>query len=181
MAGPERVRASGRGYERPTGRTGPRGDGRQSTPTAISFDPYALTPHARELLDRRVMLAPVVVVWRYRVANPAAFRDWIGMKEILLSQARMSKDTEVAGVRYGGTYRVADSAGGATFTTLWGYTSEAAMNAMHKLATDSATSATLVQLELIDFIKGLKAFVTEAGDAHFAQETLIAAAVTQDP
>jgi hypothetical protein len=53
------------------------------------------------------------------------------------------------------------------------------MNAMHRLCSDGSASATLVQLELIDFVKGLRKFVAEAGEQHFAQEVLVSAAAGQ--
>jgi hypothetical protein len=103
----------------------------------------------------------------------------LGTREILLSENRMAGDPELKGVRYGGTYRLADAAsdaGAVVYKTIWGYTSEAAMNTMHRLCSDDSVSAGLVQLELIDFVKGLKRFIAEAGDEHFSLEVLISAA-----
>lgn len=99
------------------------------------------------------------------------------MREILLGEARMSQDPELQGLRYGGTYRVAGAPGKASqYKTLWGFDSEAVSQHMHRLCSDAALSPTLIQLELIDFVNGLKKFVAEAGDAHFGQEVLTAAA-----
>jgi hypothetical protein len=50
---------------------------------------------------------------------------------------------------------------------------------MHRLCSDGSASATLVQLELIDFVKGLKGFIAETGDRHFTQEVLVSAAAGQ--
>lgn len=146
------------------------------TGLSVPFNPYMLGAHAEELLRKRIMISPVLVAWRYRVASAELFADWLSTREILLSEARLSGDAELKGVRYGGTYRVAGSgAPGAAYQTLWGYTSEAAMNAMNRLCRDDCASASLVELEMIDFVKGLKRFAAEGGEAHFAQEVLIGA------
>lgn len=149
------------------------------TGLSVPFNPYMLGAHAEELLKKRVMISPVVVAWRYRVASPEDFTGWLATREILLSESRMSGDVELKGVRYGGTYRVAGDANGAEFKTIWGYTSEAAMHTMHRLCSDGSVTATLVQLELIDFVKGLKRFIGEAGDEHFSEEVMISAAAGQ--
>ena len=53
------------------------------------------------------------------------------------------------------------------------------MHTMHRLCSDDSVTATLVQLELIDFVKGLKRFIAEAGDEHFSEEVMISAAAGQ--
>ena len=151
------------------------------TAATVPFNPYMLGAHAEDLLKKRVMISPVLVVWRYRIVSDEKFSGWLSMREILLSESRISGDGELKGVRYGGTYRIAAEADGkgSLYKTVWGYTSESAMNAMHRLCSDGSATATLVQLELIDFVKGLKAFIAEAGDRHFAQEVLVSAAAGQ--
>jgi hypothetical protein len=147
------------------------------TGVSVQFNPYMLGANAEELLKKRIMISPVVVVWQYRVADEEEFKAWLATREILLSESRISGDAELKGVRYGGTYRVAsDKAGTATYTTVWGYASEAAMDTMHRLCSDGSVSATLVQLELIEFVKGLKKLIAQAGEKHFTQEVLISAA-----
>jgi hypothetical protein len=148
------------------------------TSMSVPFNPYMLGAHAEELLKRRVMISPVLAVWHYQVKSNEAFAAWLATREILMSQGRLGGDAEVRGVRYGGTYRVgADRGGiGGTYKTVWGYTSESSMHAMQKLCSDSSVSATIVQLELIDFVKGMRRFITEAGEKHFAEEILISAA-----
>lgn len=146
------------------------------TGTSVPFNPYMLGAHAEELLKRRVMMAPVLVEWQFRVANEAAFKGWLRTKEILLSESRMGGDDEIKGVRYGGTYKVSSENGAAVYKAIWGYTNEVAMAAMHRLCSDDSASATLVQLELIDFVKGLKGFIAEGGDTHFSQSVLVSAA-----
>jgi hypothetical protein len=148
------------------------------TSMSVPFNPYMLGAHAEELLKRRIMISPVLAVWRYQVKSNEAFGAWLATREILMSEGRLAGDAEIRGVRYGGTYRVgADRSGlGGTYKTVWGYTSESSMHAMQKLCSDSSVSATIVQLELIDFVKGLKKFIAEAGDQHFAEEILISAA-----
>ncbi len=138
-----------------------------------------LGTHAEELLKRRVIISPVVVAWRYKIATPEDFTSWLSTREILLSESRMSGDVELKGVRYGGTYRVAGEKNSASFKTIWGYTSEAAMHAMNRLCSDDSVSATLVQLELIEFVKGLRRFIAEAGTEHFSEEIMISAAAGQ--
>lgn len=146
------------------------------TGLSVPFNPYMLGAHAEELLRKRIMISPVLVAWRYRVASAEVFADWLATREILLSESRLSGDAGLKGVRYGGTYRVAGSDGpGAAYQTLWGYTNEAAMNAMDRLSRDDCASASLVELEVIDFVKGLKRFAAEGGEAHFSQEVLIGA------
>lgn len=149
------------------------------TGMSVPFSPYMLGTHAEELLKKRVMISPVVVAWRYKIATPEDFTSWLSTREILLSESRMSGDVELKGVRYGGTYRVAGEKNSASFKTIWGYTSEAAMHAMNRLCSDESVSATLVQLELIEFVKGLRRFIAEAGTEHFSEEIMISAAAGQ--
>ncbi|HXF53725.1 MAG TPA: hypothetical protein VNK52_06330 [Hyphomicrobiaceae bacterium] len=148
------------------------------TAATVPFNPYMLSAYAEDLLKRRVMISPVLVVWRYRIANDEKFASWLATQEILLSESRISGDGELKGVRYGGTYRIASGTAGqgSRFKTVWGYMSEAAMNAMHRLCSEGSATATIVQLELIEFVKGIRSFIAQAGEKHFAQEVLIAAA-----
>jgi hypothetical protein len=149
------------------------------TGLSVAFNPYMLGAHAEELLKKRIMISPVVVVWQYTVADEAGFKGWLATREILLSESRMAGDPGLKGVRYGGTYRIAggDDAA-ARFKTIWGYTSEAAMSTMHRLCSDDCASASLIQLELIDFVRGLKGFIVDGG-SDFTQETMISASAGQ--
>ena len=148
------------------------------TSLSVPFNPYMLGAHAEELLKRRIMISPVLSVWQYQVKSHEAFSAWLATREILMSEGRLGGDAEVKGVRYGGTYRVgADKSGaGGTYKTVWGYTSENSMLSMQRLCSDTSVTATIVQLELIDFVKGMKKFIAEAGDTNFAEEILISAA-----
>ena len=148
------------------------------TSMSVPFNPYMLGAHAEELLKRRIIISPVLSVWQYQVKSHEAFSAWLATREILMSEGRLGGDAEVKGVRYGGTYRVgADKSGaGGTYKTVWGYTSENSMLSMQRLCSDTSVTATIVQLELIDFVKGMKKFITEAGDTNFAEEILISAA-----
>ncbi len=148
------------------------------TSMSVPFNPYMLGAHAEELLKRRIMISPVLSVWQFKVKSNEAFAAWLSTREILMSEGRLAGDAEVRGVRYGGTYRVgADRSGiGGAYKTVWGYTSESAMLTMQKLCSDSSVTATIVQLDLIDFVKGMKKFIAEAGDQHFSEEILISAA-----
>jgi hypothetical protein len=165
--------------------------------TTLATDPYDLTPYAQELVSRRVMLAPVLVIWQYNVASRKRFTGWLGTREILMSESRLGIDAVLRDVRYCGTYRVgvgptATGAGspddgqhfgqdrsldmGGTYRTMWGYTTEAAMHHMQRLATNPNGPTTIVQNDFIEFIATIKRYVAEAGDNHFSQDVLIGAA-----
>lgn len=148
------------------------------TSMSVPFNPYMLGAHAEELLKRRIMISPVLSIWQFKVKNAEAFSAWLSTREILLSEGRLGGDAEIHGVRYGGTYRIGSDRGNetATFKTVWGYTSESSMLAMQRLCSDSSVSATIVQLDLIDFVKGLRKFMHEAGATSFKEEILISAA-----
>ncbi len=148
------------------------------TSLSVPFNPYMLGAHAEELLKRRIMISPVLSVWQYQVKSHEAFSAWLATREILMSEGRLGGDAEVKGVRYGGTYRVGvdKSGAGGTYKTVWGYTSESSMLSMQRLCSDTSVTATIVQLELVDFVKGMKKFIAEAGDTNFAEEILISAA-----
>lgn len=151
-------------------------DGHRRADTTVAGDPFAIGPTGHHLMMRHVLLAPVVVAWRYRVANPTTFRNWLSTREILFNTERMALDPQSTGIRYGGTYRVAGVDDAATYKTLWGFADQASMNLQQRLATDATVRPTIVQLELIEFMAGLKRFIAEAGDAYFSQEVLTAAA-----
>jgi hypothetical protein len=150
--------------------------------TVLPVDPFRLTGYAQELLDRRVMLAPVVVAWQYNVASHKRFTGWLGTREILLSDSRLGIDSELRDVRYCGTYRVGAGLSddgrdlGGVYRTFWGYTTEASMHTVQRLATSPNGPTTIVQNDLIEFIATLKRFVAEAGDHHFSQDVLMGAA-----
>jgi hypothetical protein len=141
------------------------------TSMSVPFNPYMMGAHAEELLKKRIMISPVLAVWQYKIADSEAFTTWLSTREILMSEGRLSGDAEIKGVRYGGTYRVGAERGGAggSYKTIWGYTSESAMHAMQRLCSDSSVSATIVQLDLIDFVKGMKGFIAAAGQAHVSE------------
>ena len=150
--------------------------------TVLPIDPFHLSPYALELVARRVMLAPVVVTWQYNVASHKRFTGWLGTREILMSDSRLGIDTDLRDVRYCGTYRLGAGTAddgrdlGGTYRTMWGYTTEAAMHHVQRLATNPNGPTTIVQNDLIDFIASIKRFVAEAGDQHFTQEVLMGAA-----
>jgi hypothetical protein len=150
--------------------------------TDIAADPFRMTAYASELVGRRVMLAPVLVTWQYNVASHKRFLGWLGTREILMSDVRLGADAVVQDVRYCGTYRVGSGASedgrdlGGTYRTIWGYTSEDAMHAMHRLASGPKDPTTIIQNDLIEFVTTIKKFVAEAGDKHFSQEVLFGGA-----
>jgi hypothetical protein len=150
--------------------------------TLLAADPFHLTPYAQELVARRVMLAPVLVTWQYNVASHQRFAGWLGTREILMCDVRLGVDAELRDVRYCGTYRTGSGAAedgrdtGGTYRTMWGYTTESAMHAVQRLATNPNGPTTIIQNDLIDFISTIKRFVAEAGDQHFSQDVLMGAA-----
>jgi hypothetical protein len=150
--------------------------------TVLPTDPFSLTPYARELVTRRVMLAPVLVTWQYNVASHKRFTGWLGTREILMCDVRLGADAELCHVRYCGTYRVGSGTSGdgrdlgGTYRTMWGYTTEAAMLTVQRLATNPNGPTTIIQNDLIEFIATVKRYVAEAGDQHFSQEVMMGAA-----
>jgi PII-like signaling protein len=150
--------------------------------TELPADPFHLTPYAQELVARRVMLAPVLVTWQYNVASRKRFAGWLGTREILMCDVRLGADSELRDVRYCGTYRTGTGVAedgrdaGGTYRTMWGYTTEAAMHTVQRLAINPNGPTTIIQNDLIDFIATIKRFVAEAGDRHFSQEVLMGAA-----
>jgi hypothetical protein len=150
--------------------------------TDLPNDPFNLAPYARELVSRRVMLAPVLVTWQYNIASHKRFIGWLGTREILMSDVRLGADSVLRDVRYCGTYRVGAGLSddgrdlGGTYRTMWGYTTEAAMHAVQRLATNPNGPTTIIQNDLIEFIATIKRYVAEAGDQHFSQEVLVGAA-----
>jgi hypothetical protein len=140
--------------------------------TDLPYDPFTLDNHAQALLERGVMLAPLIVRWQYRIKRIDAFRAWLAMKEIVLAERRMSLDPRIGAVRYLGTYQTV-SAAGSTWQTMWGYRTADAMSTMHELCTAPVPSTTIIQMELLDFVRGLKGFLAEAGSEHFQQDVLI--------
>jgi hypothetical protein len=150
--------------------------------TDLPNDPFYLTPYAQELLSRRVMLAPLLVTWQYNISSHKRFTGWLGTREILMSDVRLGADTVLRDVRYCGTYRVGTGLSddgrdlGGSYRTMWGYTTEAAMHAVQRLATNPNGPTTIIQNDLIEFIATIKRYVAEAGDQHFSQEVLVGAA-----
>jgi hypothetical protein len=159
--------------------------------TELPVDPFAMTPYAQALVTRRVLLAPVVVTWQYKVASHKRFTGWLGTREILMCESRLGIDADLRDVRYGGTYRVSgvdstdhgamDNGGmdqGGMYRTVWGYTTEAAMHTLQRLASEPTEPTTIVQRDLMEFISTIKRFVAEAGDVHFSQDVMLAGAAT---
>ncbi len=165
-----------RGREMPPSHVGDA-DGHRTSDTSVPGDPFAMGPTGHHLVMRHVLLAPVIVSWRYRVANTTQFRNWLSTREILFNTDRMALDPETTGIRYGGTFRCAGIEEAAVFKTFWGFLSEADMQLQQRLATDASVRPTIVQLELIEFMAGLKRFIGEAGTEHFTQDVLTAVAV----
>ncbi|HUS97475.1 MAG TPA: hypothetical protein VMX97_12110, partial [Hyphomicrobiaceae bacterium] len=80
--------------------------GQTSERQSVELDgnPFALTAHAKVLLDRGDMIAPLVVSWNYTVRDARTYSGWLATKDILLTRARLGSDQRLLGVTYGGTY-----------------------------------------------------------------------------
>lgn len=152
--------------------------GAAQPPTELSFDPFTVDPAASALMDRRVLPAPLVVVWDYRVARPAAFRDWLSTREIVLSEARLADDPTVADVRYLGTWRQLGT--GAGWQTLWGYRTRAAMEELYRVCARPRPPLTIIQNDLADFVEGISRFLLEAGPQYFTQRVMVAAVINRE-
>jgi len=150
--------------------------------TELGNDPFAVSPHTFAMLDARAMLAPLVMVWDYRVPDAQAFAGWLMSKDILLKEARLSDDPKLSGIKYGGTYRIVppDNGESAQFRTHWGFTDHSAMEAMHALCGGIYDTATIAQIDLMEFVHGVKSHVAAAGDKHFAQQILVASSVAAE-
>ena len=108
------------------------------SPVDLPCNPFRPVGFAQALMERGVMLAPLLVEWNYQVVAAKPFAQWLKTKDIILSDARLSLNEETVGAHYSGTYieqSPANSADGAeapaltpvAAQTLWGFTSEAAM------------------------------------------------------
>jgi hypothetical protein len=151
-------------------------------PAELGNDPFAAAPHTAAMQDAGIIHAPLVVLWNYKVADARIFAGWLSTKDILLKPARLAKDPRLSGVKYGGTYHVAtaDNANGAHFRTHWGYDGEDAMHAMHALCSGDYERATIAQIDLMEFVQGVRRFVEAAGDENFEQEVLVASSASGD-
>ena len=144
----------------------------------LPCDPFVWTPHLAALFDRQVMIAPLVVLWRYRVDEPERFCDWLATRDIVLNDRRIGQDAKLAGVRYCGTYISGSSIGPdmADCTTVWGYATREAMLAMHDLCANRFATRTIVQSDLFEFVIGLQGFLSHGDEDGFVQEVLVSAA-----
>lgn len=150
------------------------------TATELETNPFAFSPHTAAMIEAQVTLAPLVMVWDYQVADARSYAGWLATKDILVKSARLGTDPRLAGVRYGGTYRIAsqdNEDGVASFRTHWGFTDEASMQAMHALCSGDHDTATIAQIDLMEFVAGVKAHVAAAGDESFVQQVLVASSV----
>ena len=149
------------------------------TSTTLTFDPFIWTPHTNAMFDRHIMLAPLIVIWRYPIGDLDRFCGWLSTTDIILNDDRLSHDERLAGIRYLGTYvnGERDIEGQSECHTLWGFATEAAMTAMHELCIGRFESKTIVQIDLYDFVGGLKTFLSTDGDGQIKQQVLTSAAV----
>ena len=154
----------------------------------LPCNPFRSVGFAQALMARGVMLAPLLVVWNYKVVAAKPFAQWLKTKDIILSDARLSFNEDTVGAHYFGTYveqTPANRADGAealalslvAAQTFWGFTSEAAMNHTFNLCRGRIDRVSIVENDLRDFVIGLKAHINQAGQAHFSQTVLLAPAV----
>lgn len=149
--------------------------------TELAHDPFGLSPHGQAMRDADVMLAPLTMVWDYRVPDAATFASWLATKEILLKPARLASDPRLSGMRYAGSYRVAsDLDEKPRFRTIWGFTEQGAIDSMQALCGGTYEMATITQIDLIEFVEGIKRAVAAAGDEHFSQDVLVATPALAD-
>ncbi len=155
----------------------------------VPCNPFRPIGFADALIERGVMLAPLLVVWNYRIAAARSFAKWLKTQDIILSDARLSLNEDTVGAHYFGTYIAqqppvnrGDGAGLSSSTpvaaqTLWGFSSEAAMLHMFDLCRGRIDRVSIVENDLRDFVLGLKAHINQAGQAHFSQTVLLAPVV----
>lgn len=150
------------------------------TGLSAAFRPYMLGPLTDAQRQQHAMTAPVVIIWRYVVDCPETFDEWLATREILLNEQRMIGDATLKSIRYGGTYRRGTFARqGTSYKTIWAFADKDAMTTMQRLCGHGAGSVTLVQRDLIDFVRGLTSFVADG--QGLAEEVLIAGAPMGKP
>ena len=160
--------------------------------TAIdaSRAPFGPTLLGAALKERGVVLAPVLVVWHYRVVAANPFARWLRTKDIILSGARLGLRSETADTHYFGTYflqpplptaavpgqRATSAIAPMMVQTFWGFSSEAAMEHMFDLCRGRIDRVSIVENDLYDFVSGLREHMDQAGQSHFSQAVLLAPA-----
>ncbi len=156
----------------------------------VSSDPFRPIGLAQSLKERGVMLAPVLVVWHYKVMAAKPFARWLRTKDILLSGARLSLQPETAETHYLGTYILQGTPPTATsdnlaasdralvaVQTLWGFSSKLAMTHLFDLCRDRIERVSIVENDICDFVSGLRQYINQAGKSHFSQSVLLASVV----
>jgi len=152
---------------------------------AVSRNPFDVDIHSAALMQRGVLLAPLLIQWRYKVTAARPFAKWLKTKELLLSDARLGINEQTAGVHYFGTYIVEPEQAGAEHhqtleavdcQTVWGFAEEEAMEHMFDLCRGKVERVSIVENDLCDIVMGLKNFIRETGSSHFSQTVLVAPA-----
>lgn len=163
----------------------------ESPAIEVSYDPFRPIGLAQALRERGVMLAPVLVVWHYKVVAAKPFARWLRTKDILLSGARLSLQPDTAETHYFGTYILqgtppmaansdnlaASDSALVSVQTLWGFSSELAMTHMFDLCGGRVERVSIVENDLRDFVSGLREHINQAGKSHFSQSVLLASVV----
>jgi hypothetical protein len=161
------------------------GTARTAGTIEVGSNPFASDPYGAALIERGVLLAPLLVQWSYKVASARPFAKWLKTKELLMSDARLGIDDQTLGVHYFGTYieqpahtetEHDQAAGTVNCQTLWGFSDEDAMNHMFELCRGTVERVSIVESDLRDFVTGLKTYIQETGSSHFSQNVLLAPA-----
>ena len=147
-------------------------------PRELGSDPFLWTPHLAGLFDRQIMIAPLVMLWKYQIRDLTRFCDWLAARDIVLNDQRLGRDARLAGIRYCGTYVSGSSIGSgrAQCTTIWGYATREAMMAMEELCANRFATKTIVQSDLFEFVVGLREFLADHRDGGIVQEILVSSA-----
>jgi hypothetical protein len=154
----------------------------------IASNPFRGNQMSQALIERRVMLAPLLVQWNYHVSAVKPFAKWLRTRELILSDARLAINDDTAGAHYFGTYiaqthhqttsdAASDNVGQETACqTLWGFSNEGAMTHMFDLCRGKIERISIVETDLRDFVTGLKAHIRTAGVQHFSQSVFVSPA-----
>jgi len=152
---------------------------------------FRYEPHIAAMMKHDIVLAPLVLHWRYRVLDAKRFQDWLVTRDIIFNSNRLDIDCDLAGMRYGGTYffssistpcdksisldRCSTPLKGVTCLTVWGFRSQKAINFMNGLYSSHISECSIVQNDLLNFIRELKTFIKAPLSQNFTEDILISA------
>ena len=156
-------------------------------------NPFCSTPHIDAMMHRGIVLAPLLLHWNYYVSDVERFCNWLGTRDIIFNRFRFKADKDLADVHYNGTYIISSKVAasysetqldrhGASHTcthclTVWGIHSEAGLLFLNSLFSGNVARRSLLQNDLLQFIKELKTFVETSQCLHFSEDVFVSAAV----